>query len=170
MEQWLAFDMKVKDMQTLKDTNVVFLQFGKEGSNDGKDYPQGKYQDPRILLTEYALLTGIKPEEKDYQIFPDGGHLYPQNDREKSLEYVGIHPNDMQGVLRPLHVLMQYTFDTKKTERARKAALEVGTDEPYQKGYQKLHKSSDYHFGCYDDNLYNQHYWFDHCGNYAVNM
>ena len=170
MEQWFAFDMKAKDMEALKDTNVVFLQFGKYGNNDGRIYPQGKYQDPRILLTEYALLTGIKPEEKDYQIFSDSGHLYPQNDRKKSLEYESIHPSDMQGVLRSLHALMHYTFDTKKTEKARKAALEVGTDEPYQNSYQKLHKPADYKFGCYNDDMYKHWYWFDHCGDYAANM
>jgi len=149
-EQWFAFGMTKDDMKNLENTNVVFLQFGKYGTN-----MWGGGQDARILLTEYSLLEGIADANKDYQVFSDADHSYT---------HVPKPVSEMQGILRPLDALMQYTFVTK-TEEARKAALEVGTDKPYQDKYQKLYPKGDYHWKCDAvDNV------FDHCGNYAPNL
>ncbi len=170
MEPWFAFDMTKADMKGLKDTNVVFVQFGKDGNNApvwGR--VKGEKQDPRILLTEYSLLEGIKPEHKDYQIFSDAAHMYPD---DGDYEGDSIHHPDpkqtreseMQGILRPLDALMEYTFENQ-TEESRKAALEVGTDTPYdkdpKKSYQKLYEENDYDFKCNDRRQ-------NYCGSYAA--
>jgi hypothetical protein len=150
-EQWFAFGMTKEDMKKLKDTNVVFLQFGKDGTN-----MWGGGQDARILLTEYSLLEGIADTNKDYQIFSDADHSYTHAPKPVS---------EMQGILRPLDALMEYTFETQ-TEKARKAALDVGTDNPYEDDYQKLHLQGSYNWKCADD----EGQPFDHCGNYPANL
>jgi hypothetical protein len=158
MEPWFAFGMTKKEMNTLTDTNFVLLQFGEDGNNTTKE---GKpYQDPRILLTQYSL-TGIADENKDYQIFADADHSYPTGDGAVS---------EMQGILRPLDALMKYTFEDPLNEEYREAALEVGTDTPYNKdkarSYQKLLETSkyegDHRCGKYGE----ENRTFNHCGDY----
>jgi hypothetical protein len=159
MEQWFAFSMNNADMNALEKTNIVFLQFGKDGNNVYPFNEKSVGQDPRILLTQYELLTGINAAHKDYQIFSDANHAYPY----------GKDINSLQGILRPLDALMQYTF--KGNEKAKKAALEVGTDSPYEDGYQKLYEKDaqpQYHFSC--DHSYWAPNTFDHCGNYEANL
>jgi hypothetical protein len=168
MEQWFAFSMTKDDMKGLKDTNVVFIQFGKDGNNKIKwgEYI-GKSQDPRILLTQYSLLTGAGIN-KDYQIFSDTAHLYPKDQDYDHLDPKSPYDrvSEMQGILRPLDALMEYTFGTK-SEEAHKAALEVGTDQPYKKGYQKLRSPDNYDWTCSENR---EQRLFDHCGSYDANL
>ena len=172
MEPWFAFGMTKDDMKGLEKTNVVFVQFGKDGNN----YKLGStlkkacntnpikcYQDPRILLTQYSLLEGIKKEgnnTKDYLIFADAHHRYPRNDREKEGTYEKLLPNEMQGILRPLHALMQYTF--------REDGVRSYYDQPYEKGYQKLYAREAYDGShkCDSKTVTKKQVGFDHCGNY----
>ena len=115
IEPWFAFTMNKSDMKKIVNTNVLFLQFGEEGSTS----------DPRISLAEYQLLKGIPNEKKDYQVyFLEGAkHNYPLGDGATST---------MQGVLKPLDALMQYTFLDENF--AKTIALEQGSDTPLRDG------------------------------------
>jgi len=58
----------------------------------------------------------------------------------------------MQGILKPLDALMEWTF--KRTPSAHDVALEQGNDDPYGHGHgiQVVNPISDYHYKC-DANL-----------------
>ncbi len=150
MEPWFAFDMSKNEMQTLPDnTNVVFVQFGEGGNNDDPKYHS---QDPRIPLTEFYLLNSIPDEQKDYQIVTEGTHSYPEGDRPYS---------EMQGVLKPLDALMDYTFNVPNDSYARQTALHIGNDDPYADGHgiQVLNARDSYYYKC-DDILFDD---IDYC-------
>jgi len=161
MEPWFAFDMNKTEMQNLpSDTNIIFTQFGEKGFNVDPGY--GDAQDPRIVLSEYYLLGNIPIDKKDYQIVthdalsPTGlaDHRYPTN------HYRGGHGNvysqveysEMQGILKPLDALIDYTFRYPTYDRAHKIALEVGDDDPYgsngQDGIQIVKPIDSYGFPC----------------------
>ena len=121
LDPWFAFDMSAENMQSLpSNTNVVFIKFGEGGNNtaDGTD--------ARIPLTEYSLLTSIANPKKDYQVYDleDADHNYPTGNRPVE---------EMQGILRPLDALMEYTF-IEQSESTRVVALENGNDDPYANG------------------------------------
>ena len=141
IEPWFAFDMNRSDMQTLPtNTNVVIQEYGEGGNNNASG------TDPRIPLTEYYLLDSIDKKQKDYQIFVDADHTYPYGDGNYS---------DMQGILKPLDALMEYTFKNQNNETARQASLELGNDDPYNGGFgiQVVYPKSDYAYPCDDYNF-----------------
>jgi len=115
-DPWFAFEMSESAMKNLpSNTNVVILKYGVGGNNDLDG------TDARIPLTEYALLESIPAKNKDYRIFVAGDHHY-------------LYKEDIKdGLLAPLGALMDYTF-YNQSELVRKAALEKGTDNPYDGG------------------------------------
>ncbi len=121
LDPWYAFGMTADMMKNLpSNTNVSIIKFGEGGNNaaDGTD--------ARIPLTEYYLLESIANTKKDYQVYDDenADHGYPTGNRSF---------REMQGILKPLDALLEYTF-VKQSEEARIAALENGTDDPYANG------------------------------------
>jgi len=121
LDPWFAFDMTAKKMKELPDnTNAVIIQFGVGGNNDANS------TDARIPLTEYALLESIAATKKDYQVYDkeNANHGYPTGSRAYS---------QMQGILKPLDALLDYTF-INQSEAIRKIALENGNDDPYANG------------------------------------
>jgi len=137
LDPWFAFEMDEIDMKNLpSNTNVVIIKFGQGGNNstDGTD--------ARIPLTEYYLLDAIADAKKDYQIYDkeNAKHDYPQGNRAYS---------KMQGILRPLDALMDYTF-VNQSEEIRKIALENGSDDPYAggTGIQVVYPKDDYKYKC----------------------
>jgi len=134
-DPWFAFDMSETDMKNLaSNTNVVVLKFGIGGNNDADG------TDARIPLTEYYLLASIADSKKDYQIYENADHGYPTGDKN----YI-----QMQGVLKPLDALLDYTF-VDQSEYIRKIALEVGNDDPYANGngIQVVKAKGDYPYPC----------------------
>jgi len=136
IEPYFAFEMNQSDMRTLpSNTNVIIQQYGIGGNNDASS------TDPRIPLSEYYLLDSITDDKKDYQIFEDADHHYPIGSKAY---------NQMQGTLRPLDALMEYTFKNPKNRVAHSVALEVGNDDPYAdgKGIQVVKAQSEYNYPC----------------------
>jgi len=119
LDPWYAFNMSENDIKTIPDnTNFVMLKFGQGGNSieDGTD--------ARIPLTIYSLLESIPLKNKDYQVYDDesANHHYPYGEIDK-----------IQGILKPLDALLDYTF-IEQSERTRIAALENGNDDPYSNG------------------------------------
>ena len=134
LDPWFAFDMTREKMANLpNNTNLVILQFGKDGGET----------DPRIPLSEYALLASIDADQKDYQVYDEDNidHDYPTGSRPYE---------EMQGVLRPLDALMEYTFKNPESDYAHEVALEQGSDDPYGNGtgIQIVRPLSDYQYRC----------------------
>ncbi|HFB99825.1 MAG TPA: hypothetical protein ENJ53_03365 [Phaeodactylibacter sp.] len=135
LDPWFAFDMDESDIKTLpSNTNVVFIKFGEGGNNDADG------TDARIPLTEYYLLESIADNKKDYQIFANADHSYPKGSGAYST---------MQGILKPLDALMDYTF-VEQSERTRSVALDNGNDDPYANGngIQVVKPKADYQYPC----------------------
>jgi len=135
LDTWFAFGMDEADMQALpSNTNAIILQFGQRGNshNNGTD--------ARIPLTEYSLLTSINASKKDYQVYSgeNSDHSYPKGTRPFS---------EMQGILKPLHALLDYTFITQ-SDNVRKIALEVGNDNPYDNGNGIQEVLPNYNYPC----------------------
>ncbi len=128
MAPWFAFGMTENAFGNLPDTlDVVILQFGDDMTTD-----------PRIPLTIYGLLSRVPAENKDYAVVLGEGHSYPTGDK----------PFDqIQGVLRPLDALMDWTFNGR--EEAYSVALENGSDDPVEAGIQEVLPSSSYEYKCY---------------------
>ncbi len=149
IEPYFAFEMNQLDMRTLpSNTNVVIQQYGVGGNNDVSG------TDARIPLSQYYLLDSIVDHKKDYQIFEDANHNYPTGSRPYS---------EMQGLLKPLDALMEYTFKNPNSNIAQRVALEVGNDDPYAdgEGIQVVKAKSDYKYPC--DNYNSDDYDIEHC-------
>ncbi len=133
LDPWFAFDMDSIAMKNLpQNTNTVIVKFGVGGNNDADG------TDARIPLTEFYLLESIDNKNKDYQIFENADHAYPKGERPFS---------EMQGILKPLDALMEYTF-VNQSEGVRKTALENGNDDPYGSGIQVVKSKSEYAYPC----------------------
>ena len=120
LEGYYAYNLTKKELQNLpSNTNVVMQQYGKRGNNKANN------TDPRITLTEFYMLDSIPDNQKDWQVvdIDNADHNYPTGNRPYS---------QMQGILKPLDALMEYTF--KGTLSAHDVALEVGSDDPYADG------------------------------------
>ncbi len=149
LDPWFAFDMTSERMRNLpSNSNVIILQFG----NDGGD------TDARIPLSEYALLNSIDNNKKDYQVYSqeNADHSYPSGD--KPVE-------NMQGVLKPLDALMDYTFGAG-TQQAHDTALEVGNDDPYNTGLQSVREIFQYPYRCNSHKNRSEVMDIDYCGQY----
>ena len=134
LEAWYIFGMDRIAMKNLpSNTNIIMQQYGIGGNNPAND------TDPRIPLSEYYLLDSISKNQKDWQIVEDADHGYPAGNRAYST---------MQGILKPLDALMEYTF--KGTSSAHDTALEVGNDDPYAKGtgIQVVNPINEYAYQC----------------------
>ncbi|HFQ62071.1 MAG TPA: DUF5011 domain-containing protein [Epsilonproteobacteria bacterium] len=137
LEGYYAYDLTKQEMQNLpSNTNVVMQQYGAGGNNAVND------TDPRITLTEFYMLDSIPNNQKDWQIVENADHRYPYGNGAYST---------MQGILKPLDALMEYTF--KGTASAHNIALEVGSDDPYAhgNGIQVVNPISDYGYKCDHD-------------------
>ncbi|WP_294952323.1 immunoglobulin-like domain-containing protein [Sulfurovum sp.] len=140
LEGYYAYDLTKQEMQHLpSNTNVVMQQYGAGGNNAVND------TDPRITLTEFYMLDSIPNNQKDWQIVENADHHYPKGNKPYS---------QMQGILKPLDALMEYTF--KGTASAHDVALEMGSDDPYAygNGIQTVNPTDDYSYKCdYDINV-----------------
>ena len=136
LDPWFAFDMNKSDMKALpSNTNVVIIQFGKGGESKSNG------TDTRVPLSEYYLLSSIPKSQKDYQVYESATHSYPVGAKNY---------NEMQGILKPLDALMEYTFKSSKNLKAHQVALEVGSDDPYKngQGIQSVKATDTYHYRC----------------------
>jgi len=134
LEGYFAYNLTQNEMQHLpSNTNVVMQQYGIGGNNSVNN------TDPRITLTEYYMLDSIAKSKKDWQIVERADHRYPYGSGAYST---------MQGILKPLDALMEYTF--KGTPSAHAIALEQGNDDPYNhgNGIQVVNPTSDYKYKC----------------------
>ncbi len=137
LEGYFAYNLTKEEMQNLPaNTNVIMQQYGPGGNNDVNN------TDPRITLTEFYLLDSIAKNKKDWQIVENADHKYPYGNRPYS---------QMQGILKPLDALMEYTFNN--TAAAHDVALEQGSDDPYNhgNGIQVVKPTKDYHYRCDQD-------------------
>ncbi len=148
LDPWFAFEMTSERMRNLpSNSNIVILQFGNDGGET----------DARIPLSEYALLNSISSNKKDYQVYTqeNASHSYPQGN--KLVE-------DMQGVLRPLDALMDYTFTG--SQQAHDTALEIGNDDPYNTGLQTVKAISQYPYACNTHRNRSEVMDIDYCNQY----
>ncbi len=142
LDPWFAFDMTSEAMQNLpKNSNIVIIQFGRYGGTD-----------PRIVLTEYKLLTSIPAKQKDYQVYPGASHSYPTGNRPYK---------KMQGMLKTLDALMDYTFNGNPA--AYKTALAVGSDNPVEDGLQGVKPIEKYPYRCNSHANENNKLAIDYC-------
>jgi len=137
LDPWYAFDMSEDDIKTLpSNTNLVFIKFGERGFSINDD------TDPRIVLTQYNFLESISSSKKDYQVYDqeNADHSYPTGNRAYT---------DMQGILKPLDALLDFTF-VEQSERTRVNALELGDDDPYNNGngIQLVKPKNEYYYKC----------------------
>ncbi len=148
LDPWFAFEMTSERMRNLpSNSNIVILQFGNDGGET----------DARIPLSEYALLNSISSNKKDYQVYTqeNASHSYPQGN--KPVE-------DMQGVLRSLDALMDYTFTG--SQQAHDTALEIGNDDPYNTGLQTVKAISQYPYACNTHRNRSEVMDIDYCNQY----
>jgi len=148
LDGWFAFGMNTKDMRNLpSNTNIVIQRY------EHPSHPNT--QDPRITLSEYALLDSIADAKKDYQVFNPATHGYPGGNRAYS---------DMQGLLKPLDALMAYTF--KDEVVAHDVALENGSDTPYVDGLENMKEIGDYSYRCNSHKNRSEVMDIDYCNAY----
>jgi len=148
LDPWFAFDMNSEAMRNLpSNTNLVILQFGNDGGST----------DARIPLSEYALLDSISEDKKDYQVYTEEGadHGYASGSKP---------PEQMQGVLKPLDALMDYTFNN--VAEAHGVALEVGNDNPLDSGLQTLNEIEQYDYRCNSHGNRAEVMEIDYCNQY----
>ena len=139
LEGYYAYNLTKQEMRTLpSNTNVIMQQYGTGGNNSVND------TDPRITLTEFYMLDSIPNNQKDWQIVENADHTYPFGNKAYA---------QMQGILKPLDALMEYTF--QGTASAHDVALEVGNDDPYEHGsanaIQVVNASANYAYKCDTD-------------------
>ena len=129
-DPWFAFGMNSKKIRNLPaNTNLIIQRY------EHPDYPNT--QDPRITLSEYALLDSLPLEQKDYQVYSPATHGYPGGDKDI---------DEMQGLLKPFDALMRYTFET--VAGAHDTALENGSDRPYEDGLEQIREKWTYSYRC----------------------
>jgi len=135
MDIYFAQNMNKANMQNLSDTNAVLIQFG----------PTGNSTDPRVPIVNYRLLTGENIDKNYIVLENDDDHGYPARQ----------DINNMQGMLKPLDALMEYTF-TEQTVAHHQMSLEgEGKIAPYANGYQKVESIEHY---SRDNNRYSCEY------------
>ncbi len=166
MDAWSPYHMKHEEMQLLKDTNIVIMQFGKTGNVTDARIPLVIYSD--LIGTgidkNYIVLTDV-PGAEDTEVGRNEQHGFPYNLKKINNAWVEI-PDYMEtrkSLLKPLEALMAYTFK-EPLDTHRKIALEgEGKVNPYETGYQKVlneYLRSDSKYGC--EIAYNNH--INYCG------
>ena len=124
--------MNKRNMRALRNTNIVLMQFQSSENNI----------DPRMVLTNYDLLTGENIDKNYIVLSEDEDHNSPKRQDIDS----------MQGMLKPLDALMRYTFEEPK-EPYHEIALEgKGKVDPYMNVYQKVLSIDSYRLTCRDAN------------------
>jgi hypothetical protein len=152
LDGWFAFGMNSKDMKNLpSNTNIVMQRYHKSVQGDALD----NTQDPRITLSEYALLTSIANDKKDYQVFSPATHSYPGGSKSY---------DQMQGLLRPLDALMDYTFNGNAS--AQEVALENGSDTPYADDLETIREKWRYSYRCDSHKNRSEVMEIDYCNQY----
>jgi len=152
LDGWFAFGMNSKDMKNLpSNTNVVMQRYYKSVEGDALK----NTQDPRITLSEYTLLTSIENDKKDYQVFSPATHSYPGGSKSY---------DQMQGLLKPLDALMDYTFNG--TVSAQQVALENGSDTPYADGLETVREKWRYTYRCNSHKNRSEVMEIDYCNQY----
>ena len=148
LDPWFAFDMNSDMMRHLpSNTNLVIQRY------EHPDHPNT--QDPRITLSEYALLDSIDKKKKDYQVFSPATHSYPGGSNAYST---------MRGLLKPLDALMAYTFEHESV--ARHTALENGSDTPYIDGLEIMKEIWRYDYRCNSHKNRSEVMEIDYCHQY----
>jgi len=147
-DPWFAFGMNSDMMRHLPtNTNVVIQRY---------EHPDhSNTQDPRITLSEYALLDSIDDNKKDYQVYNPATHGYPTGSRAYS---------EMEGILKPLEALMVYTFENN--EDAHDMALENGSDMPYEDGLENMKHIWEYDYRCNSHKNRSEVMEIDYCNQY----
>ncbi len=149
LDPWFAFGMNSDAMRHLPaNTNVVIQRY------EQNDHT-GNHTDARIPLSEYALLTNIAENKKDYQTYTPATHGYPTGN--KSVE-------QMQGLLEPLGALMAYTFENDNN--AHDKALENGSDTPDVDGIEKVEEIWKYDYRCNSHKNRSEVMEIDYCHQY----
>jgi len=152
LDPWFAFEMNSNGMRNLpSNTNIVIQRYHKEVQGDELD----NTQDPRITLSEYALLTSIPNNKKDYQVYTPATHSYPGGSKSY---------DQMQGLLKPLDALMDYTFNG--TSSAHDTALENGSDTPYADGVEMMKPIWKYSYRCNSHKNRSEVMEIDYCNQY----
>jgi len=148
LDPWFAFEMNSDRLRDLPgNTNLVIQRY------EHPEHPNT--QDPRITLSEYALLDSIDNAKKDYQVYSPATHGYPAGSRAYS---------DMQGLLKPLDALMAYTF--KDEPQAYDIALENGSDTPYESGLEIMKPIKEYDYRCNSHKNRSEVMEIDYCNQY----
>ncbi|MCF6243670.1 MAG: hypothetical protein L3J43_01385 [Sulfurovum sp.] len=136
MDPYFAVNMDKSNMHDLNNTNMVFLQFG----------PSGNSTDPRMVLTNYSLLIGEGIDKNYIVLADDNDHMYPtRQDITK-----------MQGMLKPLDALIEYTFNMQSDTHHAVALEGVGKLNPYLNAYQKVLSIDSYQYSCTYANTYHK--------------
>jgi hypothetical protein len=130
MDPWFPFEMTQKRFQNIPKNTHLLIQL----------YLKGTQTDPRIPLTIHDKLSFLGDSHRDYQLYHDITHGYPQGARPFS---------DMQIILKPLDALIEYTFHNN--QEAYPIAMELGSDVPLQKHQEteSLSPSEHYAYPCY---------------------
>jgi len=146
LDPGFAPEMTTERLERLPaDTRVVFQRY------EDPDHPNGT--DPRIPLSEYALLRSVSPEDRDYQVVRPARHRYPQGRKD---------PDRMSGTLEPLGALMALVFEGNVS--AEPTALERGSDDPYGSGLQPVRPRKSYRYRCDSHANRAQILEIDYCG------
>jgi len=154
LDGWFAFGMNSKNMRELpSNTNIVMQRYHTVPQGEGLD----NTQDPRITLSEYALLDSIDNVKKDYQVFTPAGHGYPGGNKNYT---------QMQGLLKPLDALMKYTFEGD--DAAHDTALENGSDTPYVDGLENVREKWRYDYRCNSHKNLAEVMEIDYCNEYLA--
>ena len=134
LDGYFAYYMNKENMQNLTNTNILLMQFG----------PSGNSTDPRIVITNYKFLTGAGIDKNYIVLKNDNDHGYPGRQ----------NIDTMQGMLKPLDALMQYTFIQKLGTHHVLALEGEGKVDPYANAYQKVLAIDDYKYDCHYANGY----------------
>ncbi len=142
MDPYFAQFMDKSNMNDLQNTNILFVQFGPDGEQGGNE------TDPRIPIIEYRLLTG-EGIDKNYIVLRgehDASHGYPARQ----------NLNTMQGLLKPLDALMEYSFKEQRDTHHTIALEGEGKEDPYANVYQKVLPIDQYTYDCHYANKYHK--------------
>jgi hypothetical protein len=105
------------DLHNLINTNILFMQFGKNGNSTS----------PTIPISTYRFLTG-NGIDKNYIVLQDRGHTHIKSSVE-----------NMQDLLKPLEALLKYSFDNENNNEHYQNSLEgYGKNNPLNLGNQFL--------------------------------
>lgn len=128
LDPWFSFDMNQSDMSKLpSNTNVIVMKF----ANDNY------LTDTRISINQFALLSSISKDKKDYHFVREANHSYV---------FQNQNVNQQIKILKPLDGLLEYTFKDVNNHEAKRVALGVGKHINYKDVF--LLKKDRYRYRC----------------------